>query len=149
MRVISLEENYRSSQKLLDASHKMIEENYDGEDLRELRVRLRSKRGAHPIKLVSAPNTETEEAFLISKMLELASSKKDKSVAIIVRKNSDVSKLLSLLEENGVEAAAERGANIFAHPVGMLFLSLMEFLYDPRRRKIVCPEKKFDIKIKR
>ncbi len=55
---------------------------------------------------------------------------KKPSIAIIVRRNRDVERVLSLLEQNGIPALAERGADIFSHSVGVLYFSLLEFLAD-------------------
>lgn len=60
-------------------------------------------------------------------------AEKKKSIAIIVRKNRDVERLLSLCEANGISASAERGADIFSHPIGMLFFSMIEFMGDPSK----------------
>jgi len=132
MKVISLEDNYRSHQKILDASFSMIEENYGEKEYQNLRIKLKSnKKEANQLNLVVAPNTETEENYLVEKLRHLTAKEKDKSVAVIVRRNSDVSRIISLLEASGVPASAERGTNIFANPVGALFFSLLEFLADP------------------
>ncbi len=48
-----------------------------------------------------------------------------------MRRNRDVERVLALLEANGIPASAERGADIFAHPIGVLFFSLLEYLADP------------------
>lgn len=130
MKVISLTENYRSHQGILDASFGMIEKNYSDGELPELRVRLSagSKIPDNPIEVVSTPDIETEESVLVKMLKELPA---DKNAAIIVRKNSEVTRIFRLLEEEGVEASAERGANIFDHPLGVLAFSLFSFLADP------------------
>lgn len=54
-----------------------------------------------------------------------------KTIAIIVRKNRDIERVLALCEANGIPASADRGADIFAHPIGELFFSMLEFLAKP------------------
>lgn len=58
---------------------------------------------------------------------------KKPTIAIIVRRNREVERVLSLLEANGIPASAERGADIFSHPIGVLFFSILEYLADPSK----------------
>ncbi|MDD5068215.1 MAG: 3'-5' exonuclease, partial [Candidatus Pacebacteria bacterium] len=53
------------------------------------------------------------------------------TIAIIVRRNRDVERILALLQQNGIPASAERGADIFSHPVGALYFDLIEYLANP------------------
>ncbi len=53
------------------------------------------------------------------------------TIAIIVRRNRDVERVLEVLEREGIAAQAERGADIFAHPVGTIFFDLIEYLANP------------------
>jgi DNA helicase II / ATP-dependent DNA helicase PcrA len=133
MKVISLTDNYRSHQHILDASFQMIERNYGQKEHLNLRLKLKSgtKNRARPLDLIVTPDIETEETYLIEKLRELLKNDKLATTAIIVRKNSEVAKIFSLLEEAGIPATAERGANIFSHPVGSLYFSLLEFLSNP------------------
>ncbi len=128
MKVIPLRENYRSHQSILDATFAMIERNYDEGEHVDLRVRLKSANGqpSKPLDVVHAGNAEAGDEYLVK---ELAKIKKG-TVAIIVRRNRDIPRLLSLCEEHGIQASAERGTDIFSHPVGSLFFSLIEFLAD-------------------
>ena len=131
MKIISLEQNFRSHQRLLDAVFKMIEQNYGGKELMNLRIKLKSgNKGKDPLDLISASDIATEESYLLKKLRELVDKKEGKTVAIIVRRNSDVSNILATLEANNIKASAERGTNIFEHPLGALFFSLLEFLHD-------------------
>lgn len=139
MKIISLEDNYRSHQKILDASFKMIEQNYESDEHQNLRVKLIANiNNKKPLDIISAPNIETEEENLVENLRELTNNEKNKTVAIIVRRNSEVAKILSLLDENDLPASAERGANIFANPVGYLFFSLLEFLKDPSKTEALA-----------
>lgn len=132
IKTISLGENYRSHQKILDASFAMIEKNYSTDELSRLRVRLAAGSNVPetPLEVISAPNMETEELNLVDRVREII-GKDLGNIAIIVRKNSEVSKIFRLLEAEGVPASAERGTNIFGHPLGILAFSLFSFLNDP------------------
>ncbi len=135
MKVIPLEQNYRSHQNILDLVFPMIEHNYAPGQLENLRVKLRSDatEEAQPIDLVTAGNSEAADAYLVAKLKELQASKPEDKIAVIVRLNRDVRRVLSLLERNGLSAAAERGADLFAYPLGFLYFSLLEYLADPSR----------------
>jgi DNA helicase-2/ATP-dependent DNA helicase PcrA len=130
MKIISLTENYRSHQSILDASFGMIEKNYTDDELSNLRVKLSagSKIKETPLEVISAPDIETEECNLVNTLKGMPA---DKNAAIIVRKNNDVTRIFRLLEEEGVEASAERGASIFDHPIGISAFSLFASLIDP------------------
>ncbi|MEK7642305.1 MAG: ATP-dependent DNA helicase [Patescibacteria group bacterium] len=132
MKVINLTQNYRSHQKILDASFSMIERNYTEDELAKLRAPLKSNaRGHRTIELQVATERATEEAFLLERLKKIVEKEPNKQIAIIVRKNRDVARLLALCQTNGLEASAERGVDIFSHPVGVLFFSLIQFLSDP------------------
>jgi DNA helicase II / ATP-dependent DNA helicase PcrA len=133
MKIISLSENYRSHQHILDASFRMIEKNYGEKEHEHLRIKLKSgvKEKNKPLDLIAAPDEESEETYLVKTLKNLIQKDKKSSVAIIVRKNSGVARIFALLEEHGIPASAERGANIFSHPAGVLYFYLLEFLKDP------------------
>ncbi|MFA6270331.1 MAG: ATP-dependent DNA helicase [Candidatus Paceibacterota bacterium] len=132
MKIISLEDNYRSHQKILDASFKMIEQNYTEGEHQNLRIKLRNQNSeTKSLDLWLAPDVATEEAHLVEALKDLTKKQSDQTIAIIVRKNSEVTRLLALLEENAIPASAERGANIFTNSTGVLFFDLLAFLADP------------------
>lgn len=132
MKIINLEKNYRSNQDILDSVHSMIEKNYNEEEKEKLNIKLKSiKKEKRPIKIVIAPDKESEEIYILNKTKEILKKDKNKNISIIVRKNSDVEKILELFENHNIEISAERGVNIFNHPIGNLFFSLLEFLNDP------------------
>src|SRR3989344_313471 len=135
MKIIPLEENYRSHQHILDGSFKMIEQNYTQDEHQNLRVRLLAKNGssAKPIELLIASDQETEELGLVERLREIEKTESQSTVAVIARRNSDVEKIFATLENNELDVCAEKGANIFNHPLGELYFSLVEFLADPAK----------------
>lgn len=133
MKVISLEQNYRSHQDILDASFGMIERNYDEGEHEKLRIKLAS--GTHkskkPIDILYPQNREEAGAYLVSELERIKKEEPEKTVAIISRTNKDVDRVLRLAEERGIEIAAERSIDIFSHPIGTIFFSLAAFIDDP------------------
>jgi DNA helicase-2/ATP-dependent DNA helicase PcrA len=134
IKVIPLENNYRSHQKILDATYQMIEKNYKESENLDLRVRLKSKEsGIKPIEIIGSPDTETEEKEIASRIKEIQREYPEKTIAVILRKNSEVSRVMNFLSSMDISATAERGTNIFEHPFGRVFFSLIDFLLQPDR----------------
>ncbi|OGN16320.1 MAG: hypothetical protein A3C88_00880 [Candidatus Yanofskybacteria bacterium RIFCSPHIGHO2_02_FULL_50_12] len=152
IKIIRLEQNYRSQQNILDASFAMIENNYSEGLYPELRVRLQSEaeEESRPIDIVTAGNNIASDEYLISQIKEVIKNHPKQVSAVIVRRNSDVQSALALLEENNIPAMAERGSDIFLDPLGIIFFSLIEFLADPSKteslaRCLACGLWDFDI----
>jgi len=131
MKVISLEDNYRSHQGILDAVYSMIEQNYEGDQYKDLRLPLKGSENKKPIDLVFAPNVQSADAYLIQELKNITKNEKDKTVAVILRWNRDVDHVLSICEKNDLKVSAERGADIFSHPLGSVFFSILDYIYDP------------------
>jgi DNA helicase II / ATP-dependent DNA helicase PcrA len=132
MKIISLKTNYRSHQSILDASFSLIEKNYDEGQHENLRVKLLAggKGTAKPVDIITAGNVEAGESYLVSELQKIIKKEPEKTVALITRTNRDVERLIALLEKNSISAASERGADIFAHPLGIVFFDLIRFLAD-------------------
>ncbi len=135
MKIIHLENNYRSHQSILDASFSMIEHNYEEGEFENLRVRLKAsgKETPSPIEIVSGADTEVTEEYLVQKLKALLSEKPEASVALITKTNRDLERVLRLCESNGIPVASERSVDIFSHPLGSLFFDLAGFLCDPSK----------------
>ncbi len=135
MRTIYLTSNYRSQQKILDAAYAMIENNYGEEEHQEFRTKLVSSVKHEPkaIDVITGENTTAIEKYLIEKVTGALEVNPHKTIAIIVRRNFDRSRVIKLLESAGVSVSAEQQVDIFSQPIGKLFFSLVEYLYDPTR----------------
>lgn len=133
MQVISLEENYRSHQHILDASFAMIETNYAEGEHEKLRVKLQSglKKDSKPIDIVEMDNRQEVEEYLVGEIKRISKDEPEKTVAIISRTNKDVDRVVRLAEEYGLNISAERSIDIFSHPVGNIFFSLIDFVKNP------------------
>jgi len=135
MKVISLGTNYRSHQGILDASFGMIEKNYEGDEHRDLRVKLMSGGDdkPRPVAVATAENVPALELHMVSELKALMEREPKATAAIIVRRNRDLDRVIRLLESHGIPVSSERSVDIFAHPAGRLFFDLMEYLADPAR----------------
>lgn len=133
MKVISLEENYRSHQHILDASFGMIEKNYIEDEHEYLRVKLKSEGGQKMkhVEIGYPKDVETAESYLIAELRRITKEEPLKTVALISKTNRDVDRIIHLCEGAQLPVSAERSIDIFSHPIGMIFFSLVAFLHNP------------------
>ncbi|MEN9649360.1 MAG: hypothetical protein RL094_327 [Candidatus Parcubacteria bacterium] len=133
MTTISLEDNYRSHQHILDASYKMIENNYSEGEHEHLRIKLSSgaSHKERPIDVVQAADAETAEQFLVKELKRIVAEEPEKTVSIISKTNRDVERVIRLCQSYGVPVSAERSIDIFSHPVGIVFFALIQAIVDP------------------
>ncbi|HRZ30599.1 MAG TPA: UvrD-helicase domain-containing protein, partial [Candidatus Paceibacterota bacterium] len=70
MKIVSLTDNYRSGQNILDASFGMIENNYEAGEHTNLRIRLSSagEVESEPVVVVTAGNNEAGEEYLVKEI---------------------------------------------------------------------------------
>ncbi|MEK9200880.1 MAG: ATP-dependent DNA helicase [Patescibacteria group bacterium] len=135
MQVIHLDTNYRSHQGILDASFQMIEKNYEDGEHEDLRLRLTSGSDdkPQPIDIVTGENTTAIESYLVKELKNITQKNPDATIAIIVRRNRDLDRIIRLLESNEIPVSSERSVDIFSHPVGRVFFDLLEYLFDSSR----------------
>lgn len=156
MELISLDTNYRSHQGILDASFAMIENNYGEGEHEDLRVRLRSGRSAKGevrreksasrlrsdqkedsvqknVRVVVGENVASIERRLAERLKEIIVDEPDATAAVIVRRNSDLDRVIKLCEANGIPISSDRSVDIFKHPVGVVYFDLIQYLVDPSR----------------
>lgn len=133
IKLISLTDNYRSHQNILDAAFGMIENNYDDSgEFNELRIKLQSfsQDTARPLEIVHAPNSATGESYVVQELKRLQQEEPENEIAIITKNNKEVESIIKLCESNDIPVSALRSVDIFSHPVGRLFFSLVDFAYD-------------------
>ncbi|MDE2041427.1 MAG: ATP-dependent helicase, partial [Patescibacteria group bacterium] len=135
MKVISLETNYRSHQGILDASFSVIENNYEGDEHRDLRIELKSGSSdePRPIDIVTGENVAASESYLVDQIKTISKGESKATVAVITRRNRDLERVIRLLESNGISVSSERSIDIFHHPIGTVFFDLIEYLVDPSK----------------
>ncbi len=112
-KIIFLEENYRSTQNILDSAHSLIEKG--GEKGRELRKRLVSKTEKDDRKISLASfSSDDNEIFYIADDIESKIKKglSPGSIAIIYRDNKDAFPIAQILGKYGIPFAIESDQNI-------------------------------------
>ncbi len=140
MRIIALTENYRSHQSILDATHSMIENNYEEGEFENLRVRLESgtKIKAKPVDIISGKNTEAIQKYLVERIGDITRKDHNASIAILTKTNRDMERVVRFLESKNVAVSSERSIDIFNHPAGSTFFDLIGFLVDSARTDLLA-----------
>ncbi len=134
VKMIQLDTNYRSQQKILDAGFHLIEHNYTEGEYAELRLPLTSGiRDAQerPIALVHAERITDAEAYMAHAIQRTLQDEPEADIAIIVRTNTAVGRLKRLCEAYGIAASSVRNVGIFEHPAGGIFFDALSAVYDP------------------
>jgi DNA helicase II / ATP-dependent DNA helicase PcrA len=116
-KVISLTENYRSGQPILDVAHSLVEVE-DG-PLKELRVPLLAK----AVKDATVTRRDfshqaVEDTWLVeSVQAEMKKGIAPSEIAVIVRTNREVEAVSTLLRKAGLAVTASADGDILRHPI--------------------------------
>lgn len=114
--LINLEENYRSSQTILDAAGSVIKQNVTTELLNQL-INLKAQ-SVHPpekIKIAALSDYFSEYHFIAQDIQKLASKGVPlQEIAVLGRNNRDLLQIAEVLEQYGIPFVIESDQNIFA-----------------------------------
>ncbi len=116
-KVISLTENYRSGQPILDVAHSLVEVE-DG-PLKDLRVPLVAKavKGAEVTRR-DFSHQAVEDTWLVeSVQADIKKGIKANEIAVIVRTNREVEAVSTLLRKSGLAVTASADGDILRHPI--------------------------------
>jgi DNA helicase-2/ATP-dependent DNA helicase PcrA len=115
--VISLTENYRSGQPILDAGHSLIET--EDEVLSKLRIPLNAavvKSATVTVRDFS--HQAIEDSWLTSEIqMQIEAGVAPEEIVVIVRSNREVQDISSQLRKAGIAAQASAESDILYHPV--------------------------------
>ncbi|MCA9362017.1 ATP-dependent helicase, partial [Candidatus Kaiserbacteria bacterium] len=125
-KVISLTENYRSGQTILDAAHSLVEV-HDG-PLKELRVPLSAAAVAesHIARRDFSHQAVEDEWVVRSVQAELEKGTKASEVAVIVRTNREVEVMAAALRKAGVAVTASADGDVLRHPITQAVRALID-----------------------
>lgn len=123
--VISLTENYRSGQDILDVSQDLIK--VDDGPLMNLRVPLTAAAVSDSsVSERQFAHQAVEDTFVVDQVKsEIESGIPANEIAVIVRSNREVESLASLLRSSGVSATASAESDILNHPITRQIESLL------------------------
>ncbi|MEX0931395.1 MAG: ATP-dependent DNA helicase [Candidatus Paceibacterota bacterium] len=128
MHTISLTENYRSNQTILNTSHSIILNNYDDTSSIIPEHLQGQKTSEHAVTLLEG-DTDTDILFSMAGKVKETSEKE--TIAVIVRKNSEVDFVTNFMREQGISASAERSVDVLSHPLSVLVFELCRVVIDP------------------
>ncbi len=130
-KTISLTENYRSGQKILDTAHSLVAVE-DG-PLSSLRVPLNAAAvGESAVSHAGYSHRAVEHDALVGQVKrELEAGTPASEIAVIVRTNREVEAVASLLRAAGVPANASADGDILSHPITISVRSLISAISEP------------------
>lgn len=138
--VITLRENYRSGQLILDAAHELIRHN-------ELRIddvikgidphlhagRVREK---GEVQAVTSASSLSEDIYIAESIRDLIKSGvAPTEIVVIYRNNADGSPLGRTLAKFGLDYVVQGGGNILAEPVVQRLLKIFRVIHEMRAKK--------------
>lgn len=128
---ISLKENYRSRQHVLDAAHSLITKSSTGDPA--LRVPLRSahaEKTVHKIEVRAFSKPESEYLFVAKEIEEkLAEGVEPQEIAVLYRNNKDAEPLVRVLERTAIPFSVESDQNVLADPDMRKLVLLLEAVH--------------------
>lgn len=109
--LIHLEENYRSTQSILDASHSLILNN--SSKIAHVKLSASVEKGKEPIAIHEFINSDTEYAFVAKEIAKkIKSGTKLEEIAILYRNNNDASAVSYALEKLNIKFRVESDDDI-------------------------------------
>lgn len=128
---ISLTENYRSGQSVLDAAQEVIQS--DDPELAKLRVPLTAAAvDVAKVELVEFPHTAVELDWIVEDIRQnIESGVEPEEIAVIVRTNREVEEFAIALRKKGVQVAPSADSDILEHPLLESVRTLMRLLENP------------------
>ena len=112
--LIQLEENYRSSQAILDASHSLIEKNKGGKEYR-VKLKANSSHKNIPLNLYEFEKTKNELHFIAENIKQkIESGINPDEIAVLYRENRDAPAIARTLLKLGVPFTIESDQELFS-----------------------------------
>jgi DNA helicase-2/ATP-dependent DNA helicase PcrA len=125
--LIHLEENYRSTQPILDASHSLISNNKMPEGHQRISLKAKAEKGKEPIHIYEAISFDNEYAFIIKDIKEkIKAGTKPDEIAILYRDNKDAFPIAHVFEKTDIPFRIESDNNILKDENIIKILSILE-----------------------
>lgn len=141
LKIIVLDENYRSAQPILDAASRVIENNslrvvnlFGGGLSKQLHAVFNSTTLENVI-LQSFPNRLQETTYVVQQIADLiAQGTPAPEIAVLYARHRQADRLLTLLEKKGIPYQTKRPVNVLDLPVIQQFRSLLSYLQEEINR---------------
>lgn len=144
--VLTLNTNYRSQQKILDAAYALINQNSSKlskhDDFKgRIDDRLISGRDdvpLNPVEIHKHLNNDTEAVWIAQKIQELQASGVDLNrIAVLTRTNDDINEIASKLVIAGIPFTEDKKDNTLANPEIRKIVDLFKVIQNPTKRNAV------------
>jgi DNA helicase-2/ATP-dependent DNA helicase PcrA len=127
--LIHLEENYRSTQSILDASHSLIKNN--SSKIEHVRLAARAEDGIEPISIHEFVNADTEHAFIADDIQKkIKKGVKPEEIAVLYRNNNDSFAIAYALEKLSVPFRVESDNDVLKDQEIRKLLHIFESVND-------------------
>lgn len=134
---VVLEDNYRSHQTILDASHSIVSNNQNriSNTIPEVNKQLKARANidTKPIDLCELERVQDESLFIADKIQELINSGVEpKDIAVLYRKNRDVDALVDLFSRMSLPFQVRVGNDILQNIEITHLLDLLKVIDNPK-----------------
>lgn len=138
--VITLQENYRSTQNILDSVHNLITHNNLRIDdvVDNLDPHLNAAIGGKGNKVLSATlSSQTAEAVYIAHSIKKAikAGTSPSEIAVIYHNNADAKEISPILAKFNIEYVTQGGGNILEDPAVQRFIKILRVIRDMRTKQ--------------
>ncbi len=125
-KLITLIENYRSTQSILDSSHSLLQSSIVDEKLKS------NSKENHPLRIVEADYPRDEILASAIEIKEKISASMDPNeVAILVPKNRQVRSTITILKDMGVPVGAGEALSFFDVPEAESLIRVLKVITNP------------------
>lgn len=129
--LINLEENYRSTQEILDAAHSLIGHNHVKDAALRTRLRSQHKKPGEQITLYPFSNESAELSFLVQDIeTNINAGIRASDLAIIYRDNKDALRVVAALEKAKISYVLESDQNALSDVDMRKLIMLLRALAD-------------------
>ncbi|MEK7463501.1 MAG: ATP-dependent DNA helicase [Patescibacteria group bacterium] len=111
--LVHLEDNYRSTQNILDASHSLISNNTMPEGHQRISLKSKAEKGKEPVHIVECQTIDGEYAFLIKDIqAKIKAGARPDEIAILYRDNKDAFPIAHAFEKTPISFRIESDNDI-------------------------------------
>ena len=113
--LITLGENYRSGQAILDSAHSLMEKSGDSSEIKRIRLRARTGIVSQKIKIFGFSKPEYEYLFLVDEIrAKIKNGTPAEEIAIFYRDNKDVFEIARQFEKTEIPFVIESDRDLLA-----------------------------------
>lgn len=140
VKIINLIQNYRSTQKILDASFELVND----VDNQKIKLKSNHKKDGTPVFVRSFENEDEEFDFIVSSIDVITKKDNKKTIAVIYRSNDDAMDMVRKLDEKGIDFSINSDDDIFSDIDIKNLIILLKTVENPLRNELLSETLLFD-----